>query len=403
MPFKELYFQSQPLMISTGGYIAILLILTLPFSTALTVVFSVALLLLWISSAQFMALPYFVKQNPQTLFALLLFFCLTFAVTYSTAPPEHALTTLSKYRELLLLAVLPPFIQSESTRHWAWNAFIIASVMTLLGSYAIYFGLIDNMQPTKDPSIKNRITHSLLVAFFAFFCAHKSLQANKYSLFYIPLLVLCIHNLFFLVSGRTGQLIFLLLMLLFYIQRFSTKKAVLLITATVMLLLAFIACSDRASRINEGFSQTQNYLHAENGETKTSEGQRLTFWKHSLMLISEAPWLGHGTGSYPTEYSRVAAKTDIASSNPHNEYLMITVQTGIAGLLLFLAFLFSQYRYSLNLINEYKWLAQGVLVALAVNSLFNSTILDFTEGHWFTTMIALCFATLSTSTKSCSA
>ncbi|WAK01994.1 O-antigen ligase family protein [Methylobacter sp. YRD-M1] len=401
MPFKELYFQSQPLMIGIGGYIAVLLVLTLPFSTALTLVFSAALLLLWISSAQFKSLPIFIKQNPLALLALLLFFYLAVGITYTTASPENAFSTLSKYRELLLLIVLPPFFQSEFTRRWAWNAFIIASIVTILGSYAIYFGLIDYMQPM-DPSIKNRITHSLLVAFFAFFCAHKSLQTDKYSPFYMALLVLCIHNLFFLVSGRTGQLIFLLLMMLFYIQRFSIKKAALLITATVALLLVFIACSDRANRINEGFSQTQNYLHSESGETNTSEGQRLTFWKHSLTLISENPWLGHGTGSYPTEYSRVAAKADIASNNPHNEYLMITIQTGIVGLLLFLAFLFSLYQCSLKLADEYKWLAQGILVALAINSLFNSTILDFTEGHWFTTMIALCFATLPTHTKPCS-
>lgn len=401
MPFKKLFLQSQPLIIDIGGYIAILLILTLPFSTALTIILSAILLLLWLSSAQFMALPTLLKQNPITLFALLLFFCLALGIAYSTAPSGTAFSTFSKYRELLLLALLPPFFQSEFTRRWAWNAFIIASIVTLLGSYVIYFGLIDYMQPA-DPSIKNRITHSLLMAFFAFFCMHKSLQADKYRLFYIALLALCIHNLFFIVSGRTGQLIFLLLMLLFYIQRFDIKKAALLIAVTVTLLLVFITYSDSASRINEGFAQTQNYLHSETGETNTSMGQRLTFWKHSLTLISEHPWLGHGTGSYPIEYLKVASKTDIASSNPHNEYLMITVQIGIAGLSLFLAFLFSQYRYSLKLVNESKWLAQGVLVALATNSLFNSSILDFTEGHWFTAMIALCFATLPTHTNPCS-
>jgi O-antigen ligase len=402
MPFKKLLFKSQPLIIDIGGYLAILLILTLPFSTALTVVLSIALAFLWVSSAQFMTLPIFIKQNPVILFAVLLFLYLALGVTYSTAAPVNAFSTLSKYRELLLLAILPPFFQSEFIRHWAWNAFIIASIVTLLGSYAIYFGMIDYMQP-EDPSIKNRITHSLLIAFFAFFCMHKSLQEGKYGKLYIALLVLCIHNLFFLVSGRTGQLIFLLLMLLFYIQRFSAKKAVLLITATFALLFLFITCSDRANRINEGFSQTQNYLHSETGETNTSMGQRLTFWKHSLALIAEKPWLGHGTGSYPTEYNRMAAKADIASNNPHNEYLMITVQIGIVGLLLFLAFLFSQYQCSLKLLNEYQWFAQGVLVALAINSLFNSTILDFTEGHWFSAIIALCFSTLPFKTKPCSA
>ena len=34
------------------------------------------------------------------------------------------------------------------------------------------------------------------------------------------------------------------------------------------------------------------------------------------------------------------------------------------------------------------------LLSLIVTSLFNSPLLDHTEGHWFASMIALCFASL---------
>jgi hypothetical protein len=41
-------------------------------------------------------------------------------------------------------------------------------------------------------------------------------------------------------------------------------------------------------------------------------------------------------------------------------------------------------------------MAQGMLMTLVTTSLFNSPLLDHTEGHWFTTMIALCFAARTT-------
>jgi hypothetical protein len=46
-----------------------------------------------------------------------------------------------------------------------------------------------------------------------------------------------------------------------------------------------------------------------------------------------------------------------------------------------------------------KWLAQGVLLSLIVTSLFNSPFLDHTEGHWFASLIALCFASLQVDIK----
>ncbi len=78
---------------------------------------------------------------------------------------------------------------------------------------------------------------------------------------------------------------------------------------------------------------------------------------------------------------------------------MISVQLGLLGLLIYLGFLASQYYYAKKLPNKEKWLAQGVLLSLIVTSLFNSPLLDHAEGHWFASMIALCFASLQVNIK----
>ena len=109
--------------------------------------------------------------------------------------------------------------------------------------------------------------------------------------------------------------------------------------------------------------------------------------------------MGYGTGGFAKEYERITHNDHLVAKNPHNEFLMITVQLGLLGLSIYLGFLVSQYFYARKLPEKEKWLAQGLLFSLVVTSLFNSPLMDHAEGHWFTTMIALCFASLKADVK----
>ena len=80
-------------------------------------------------------------------------------------------------------------------------------------------------------------------------------------------------------------------------------------------------------------------------------------------------------------------------------FLMIGVQFGLLGLLIYIGFLASQFFCAKQLPDKEKWLAHGLLLSLVVTSLFNSPFLDHTEGHWFANMIALCFASLQADIK----
>lgn len=115
--------------------------------------------------------------------------------------------------------------------------------------------------------------------------------------------------------------------------------------------------------------------------------------------MAEKPWLGHGTGSFAKEYQRIAQGEPFITKNPHNEFLMIGVQLGLIGLLVYLGFLGSQFYCARKLPDQDKWLAQGLLVSLLITSLFNTPFFDHTEGHWYAGMIALCFAALGPDNK----
>ena len=110
---------------------------------------------------------------------------------------------------------------------------------------------------------------------------------------------------------------------------------------------------------------------------------------------------GAGTGSFPSAYAEVNAGRHInESANPHNEYLLIAAQTGMIGLAALLYLFYTQWRLAARLEPFYRDLARGLVITFALGCLFNSLLLDHTEGLFFAWMTGLCFATLRPSEES---
>ncbi len=370
-----------------------LLVVAIYFSTALAIILSALVGAIWLLSTQFVELPGALKRNPVAASAMLLFFWFVLGASYTSATDSEAFSMIMKYRELLFIPVFISILTTARYIDWVWRAFFFASLVTLLISYLMYFGFI-GLSIQGDPSFKNRISHSIFISFFAFFCAHKAYEDTSFQKLYVMLVVISIHNLFFVVPGRTGQLIAIALSGLFILQRLGNKQRLFASLIIILSLTTYFNFSDKSSRMNEAITSTQAYLKPIPEQTESSMGTRYAFWKNSLKLIAEKPMMGYGTGSFSKEYSRVVQDERLGSKNPHNEFLMIGVQLGLIGVFIYLGFLASQYTCAKKLPNKEKWFAQGLLLSLIITGLFNSPFLDHNEGHWYATMIALCFASL---------
>jgi O-antigen ligase len=393
--FNETIGNLQVLVIKAGSWAISLFVVAIYFSTSLAIILSGLLGLLWLFSGQYKTLPEMLKNNWVAASSLLLFAFFMVGLSYSSVSNIEALSMLSKYRELLFIPLLTVFLSTERTRYWAWNAFIISSVLILVISYLMHFGIL-NLNHQGDPAFKSRITHSIFISFFGFFCAHKAYDGKAYQKLYWLLFIACAYNLFFIVEGRTGQLIAVSLVLLFAVQRFTKQGLVMTALVVGILMLLFLNYSDKATRFNEGVVNMQSDLKPGPEQSQTSMGQRYMFWRYTLKLIAEKPLFGHGTGSFAKEYERIASSETMMAKNPHNEFLMVSVQLGVVGLVIYLGFLASQYYLSKRLPHQEKYVAQGLLLTLIITSLFNTPIMDHAEGHWFVMIIALCYASLST-------
>lgn len=387
----------QAIASETASYCVVALIIAIYFSTALAIFLSAVVAVLWLVSGQYKQLLDILKRYPVAQWSLLLFICFIIGFSYGDASSKDAFAMLKKYRELLFIPLLLPFLEEERYRRWAWLAFIAASLVTVIGSQLMNMGLFCvNLQCL--PYFKSYITHGILIAFFAFFIMHKAFDSRgMVQMLCLATLLLCLYNLFFVSQGRTGQLIFVVLSLLFATQRFNKKGLLLAVLVMTIFLGGFLSFSDKAVRIKEGVDAALIHLKADTGQKgEYSMGERFTFWSYSAQLIAEKPLLGQGTGNFTNAYQRISGKE---ANNPHNEFLLIGVQLGALGLFFYINFLASQYHDAKTLPVHDKWLAQGLLVTLVTTSLFNSPLLDHTEGHWFTTMIALCFAARTTKTN----
>lgn len=118
---------------------------------------------------------------------------------------------------------------------------------------------------------------------------------------------------------------------------------------------------------------------------KTSMGQRTAFVGESLRLIKQAPLFGNGAGSF--WYGN--PETGYNVNNPHNQYLLETVQTGLVGLALFLLWMLYCYREAWRQPVPVRNLMVAVLSAYMACHLFNSFLLDSAEGHLFMVIAAM--------------
>lgn len=369
-------------------------IVAIHFSTAATLVLSIFIALLWLVSGQIKYTLSIAKQAPIILFALLILAYMLLSSSYSMAPYPEAFATLAKYRKFLLLLILIPFLNSDQLRKRSENFLLAALIASLMISFAGFFDVLPSN--LSEHLLKNRITHSLFMAFLGFYCMHRLYAKASYSLLWAFVLISVGLNLFVAVDGRTGQLAFLLLTVLFFLQVFSFRTALILGVITLAAFAVFLFFSPYAGRFFEGVNQSINFYRNDPSVGETSMGLRLTWWSSTLSIIQLSPWLGDGIGGLPYKFHEIFP--DLSQMvNPHNEYLLMAAQLGLPGLFLFLAFLASILKQAAQLPQTQRWLLQGVWLSLVTSCIFNSSIFDHTEGHWFMALIALYSAPLKVS------
>jgi len=366
---------------------------SLPFSTAATNVFSALALLCWALSGEWRATLRAIAAEPAAWMGFALLAALLVGVSWSIAPPAEALSAIGKYRELALFGITMFLFSDARWRLRLLWVFFAAALALLVASYAILFGLFHHsdargLYTTQGAVLlKNHITHGFIMSLLASGAIIVALRASGWRRWALGTVsVLAAANVWFAVQGRTGYIVMSVLLLWLAYARWSLRGlAASAIGLALVLAAAWQWAPAFQQRVNQAVTEARDY-QVQHAPGEASVGIRLHFAKRSLDALAQRPVLGAGTGAWGEAFYEATANDpkffhDRAHYHPHNEYLMLAVQLGPAGLLLFIALLATVFRRAGRLPPVEAQLARGLVLAFAVGCLFGDFFWDMTEGH----------------------
>lgn len=361
------------------GEISLVLIgFTIPLSNVLcTGVFPALAVVAWLMMRGWRDVPKLLRENRVALSCVALFAWLGVAAIYGGS--SEAFGIWKKYRELALVVVYMSLAATLPNRQRAVTALAIGLMVALQISFMQAAGML----PMKhgNPVLSSSLTQGALMAWLAFWLLHYHQKTGLNGI--LALLALVLANLFFLVDSSTGVVLVLVLGLLFGLQTMRRAKLAVMAGGLIAVVtFAFAVSPMFRTATQEDVKAVQDML---NGKTTfTPTGERLQFYRNSFSLFTEAPVLGYGTGRFHEKYTEhVAGTKQVVTSNAHNEYLMVGVQSGLIGVGILLALFWAMWRAAARWEGMDRWLAQGMVVWLTVGCCFNSFILDSREGMLF--------------------
>jgi O-antigen ligase len=208
----------------------------------------------------------------------------------------------------------------------------------------------------------------------------KSSQWRR-ALAYLILGAFFLANFAFVVSSRAAIAVVPVLAL-FLGWRIWRGRGVLgtAILAVVIGVAALLLSSTLHRRMNQSIEEIQAYRAT--GKA-TSIGMHVAFLKESMVIVSSAPIIGHGTGAIPQQFRQATSggtgAAAVVTVNPHNQTFAVAIQIGLVGAIV----LWSMWIAHLLLFRGegvVAWLGTVVVVENVISSTVHTHLFDFNSG-----------------------
>jgi O-antigen ligase len=370
----------QPLL-----WFAFLAGLAIPVSTAMQNISAACLILFAIFSPEIRQHIGHALRQPVIQACLLMYSLFVLGVFWTNVPIQDAFAMLLKMRAYLLAPLFFAVFTLPQCRSYFLGGFGAGAALTLILSVGSGLSMMPIIQghPGDYAVFRTHTYHSTFVSFLACGLAAYWMAGRLARQWRWPAAItiaLCIFDVFFLVKGRTAQVLLLLLLALLVVL-WQGKKGVILamVAAAVMGPLLYLGSASLRSGMTTAQAEVKSF---DQGNVDTSVGLRLFFHKVAKDLIKEAPILGHGTGSYAKNYLLHAgdSKARRAYANPHNDYLWLGVELGIVGMLLLVLVLLATIKQAWRSTSAERWLGLVLVCSYGISTLANSFFTDNITG-----------------------
>jgi O-antigen ligase len=362
----------------------------LPWSTTAVIV----ILILWIITLVPTIEPLnFLRtlRRPASLAPVVFFAVTIVGMIWSESSWSAAFHGLGPAAKLLVLPLLLYQYEYTARSGQVFKAFLVSCTLLLAYSWLILiapgwqFTTAHGFDTTGVP-VRNAIDQNQEFVLCAFALASLAIAtfrnrrpAAAVAIGLLAATFLC--NVMFVALARTSLVYICPLAIIFAFRHFDRKMTfVVMAGLAVGITLVWISSFYLRGRVEHIATEYKEYRET---NRPTSTGQRLTYWKESLGWISDAPLIGHGTGSAKQLFEAAAIGKEGAwadkISNPHNQTLYVAIQWGLLGCIGLYAMWYIHYRLFLapGLV---AWIGFIVVVQNILSSLLNSHLFDFSEG-----------------------
>jgi O-antigen ligase len=375
-------------------FLVVISLFFLPVSTSLNALFIVAAFLS-LFGHQFRQYWRSIITLKINYWALALLFMLLIGVFYSSAYPHDAMRAFKKYgHRLFAFMVLPPLFCRVGARKGIYLTLILS---------ALVFSLLDLADRLQWISIyqifhKSKMDFLSPLPFSLFSCLacllslHLAQTMPRLKWLLYGLAMYFFVYVFFINMQRTAMLVLLAMGFIYLTRQLTIKQKLgMIIPAVLVVVGLFFSSSIMRSRFEDGLADIKKY---QQGEVHTPWGTRIGYITHSWLLIKQKPLRGYGTGSFSKEYGKTGGPfvelTDTSLGDPHNSFVHLWVQIGLVGMLLYVAWLTSQWRYAKKLPFDEGILLRCFLAAFIISSLTESAFYRSRNASLYMTMAVVC-------------
>ena len=365
----------------------------LPMKASFVYVLSAFLLVAWVLEGRFAERARAIFQSKLCL-AFIAYYLIYIVAMLWTEEVAKGWGMVDRQTPFLLFLLYWTSVEPEHRERYISALIAGLGVCALLANYNLlqmhwFTDWPAGIRVVKDPldtaPFVDRILYTPILAIGAYLCLSRIFSTTGLARsIAVVMAALLIFNLSFS-GGRSGMVMFVALFILFVFERVKKRAVALLICAIVLPALfmgAYKTQSYFAERVDVAITDMRSF----NANPDTSVGLRLVYWTTSFHVFAAHPLIGVGSGDFQKEYTLAKpAKWSMTpdSFNPHNQFLMTAVTTGLLGLSLLLAIFYLAARAG----TDARMIS--FLIGFAVVCLFESYLWRSNTALAFCVMVAV--------------
>jgi O-antigen ligase len=341
-------------------YLVITFAFILPLSRALISLIIILLILFWVLEGNF-KLKLKAIKNDKLLFAIAIFILWSLVSIFWSDISKDLYRGIRLNLYLVALFVIATSIKKEQIPSII-TAFLAGMFVSEIIAYGVFFEIwsFGHATPVTPSPFMMHIDYSVFLALSSVLLLNRlfsSLYSTKEKLVMLFFFFTVTGNLF-LSTGRTGQvaLIAALIVLPIIHYRVSIKSfSISLILLVVIFFSAYNLSSSFVMRVNNTKTDIEKIL---NSNLNGSWGTRAAYWIITFDSFKEHP-LGSGLGNHKYAIQEQVTKQNyqfinnrtkqyMGKHHPHNQYLLVLLQSGFIGLILFLNIIYQLLKYKMD-------------------------------------------------------